>query len=291
MNIEIDPNSGFCFGVKRAIEMAEVELKGTSKLFCIGEIVHNQLEVERLSKKGLIFVGHEQFKNLKNCKVLIRAHGEPPRTYKIARENNIQLIDATCPIVLNLQEKISACHSKMEEHDGQVLIYGKKGHAEVVGLEGMANNEAIVISDAKDIEKINFSRPSCLFSQTTKSQHKYEALKKEIMKRYHKKNGHAPEFIAYNTICNKVAKREKELKAFVSKHELILFVSGKNSSNGKFLYNVCKSVNPQTLFISSVDDLPESIPAQQDIGICGATSTPRWLMKKVASKVKEIAVS
>lgn len=290
MNIEIDPSSGFCFGVKRAIEMAEVELKGTGKLYCLGEIVHNQLEVERLSKKGLEIIDHDEFKSLQNCKVLIRAHGEPPRTYKIARENNIQLIDATCPIVLNLQEKISACYSKMKEQQGQVLIYGKKGHAEVVGLEGMANNEAIVISDTKDIEKINFSRPSCIFSQTTKSLHKYEAIKKEIIKKYHEKNGHAPEFIAHNTICNKVAKREKELKNFVSNHELILFVSGKNSSNGKFLYNICKSVNPQTLFISSVDDLPESIPAQQDIGICGATSTPKWLMKEVESKIEEITV-
>ncbi|MCG8410249.1 MAG: 4-hydroxy-3-methylbut-2-enyl diphosphate reductase [Bacteroidales bacterium] len=291
MKVEIDSNSGFCFGVVNAIQLAEKELEKTETLYCLGDIVHNSAEVERLNQKGLITINHEQFKNLNNCKVLLRAHGEPPETYKIAIENNIQLIDASCPVVLKLQNNIKLGFDSIIKEGGQIVIYGKEGHAEVNGLVGQTSGQAIVIGKMDDLDKIDFSKPINLFSQTTKSIDEFYKIKEEIKRRMIKtQQSEDIEFIANDTICRQVSHRKPKLHEFVKKHDVIVFVSGKKSSNGKMLFQVCKDVNPNTYFVSCDKELKsEWFNNVNSIGVCGATSTPRWLMEKVARSIEKLA--
>lgn len=289
MEIKIDEGSGFCFGVVYAIERAEYELEKDKKLYCLGDIVHNGVEVERLENKGLITINHEQLKDLKNCKVLFRAHGEPAQTYKTALENNIIVIDASCPVVLKLQNSIAKGFEQMEKQNGQIVIYGKKGHAEVNGLVGQTQGKAIVVGGIEDLYKLNFSRPISIFSQTTKSIDGYQAVIQEIAKRIEKVNLSVEKnLITHDTICRQVAHRDKELRKFAKNYEIIVFVSGKKSSNGKMLYEICKSENENTIFISEVSEVGNiNFDNVKSVGICGATSTPRWLMEKVASEIKK----
>ena len=284
MNVEIDNNSGFCFGVVYAIQRAEEELAKNEKLYCLGDIVHNNVEVKRLESKGLITIDNEEFKKLHNCKVLIRAHGEPAETYKIALKNNITLIDASCPVVLRLQNKIKNGFDNFTNPDqGQIVIYGKKGHAEVNGLVGQTQGKAIVVSSLDDLDKIDFSKPINIYSQTTKSPEGFNLIIKEIEKRINKKD---ISFISNDTICRQVSSRDKKLRNFAKKHNVIIFVSGKKSSNGKMLFEVCKKENPQTYFVSDYDDVNADWFANTNsVGICGATSTPKWLMEKIADKI------
>lgn len=282
--IEIDNGSGFCFGVTTAISKAEEELERTGVLYCLGDIVHNAGEVERLRKKGLITVDHEEFAKLHNVKVLLRAHGEPPSTYETARRNNIEIIDATCPVVLQLQKRVKDAYSKSAaptqniEKKPLIIIYGKPGHAEVNGLVGQTGGSAVVIQDKSDLENLDLERDIWLYSQTTKSIEGFQEIVTEIQKR--KKTG---SFQWFDTICRQVANRMPKMREFAASHDVILFVSGAKSSNGRVLYAQCREVNPKTYLITDETELqPEWIENARSIGICGATSTPRWLMQKVA---------
>ena len=281
--VEIDQGSGFCFGVVTAIRKAEEELDKSGHLYCLGDIVHNSNEVERLENKGLETITHEQLKNLHNVKVLLRAHGEPPETYEIARRNNIEIIDATCPVVLQLQRRIHATYNTKE--NPQIVIYGKNGHAEVNGLVGQTNGEAIVIQDENDIDNIDFNRDIYLYSQTTKSLHGF----RKIVDKIDKINNNLHTFESYDTICRQVANRIDKIREFAKAHELIIFVSGKKSSNGKILFAECVDANPSSYLISSEEELnPDWLIGKEHIGICGATSTPMWLMNKVKERIQEI---
>ncbi len=283
--IEIDEKSGFCFGVRYAIQQAEQALRSTQPLYCLGDIVHNNAEVQRLEKKGLRTINYEEFKQLHNATILLRAHGEPPSTYEIAQQNNITIIDATCPVVARLQKKIKKRFEQSAPHKEQILIFGKEGHAEVVGLLGQTDNTALVVNSPHDIENIDYGKNIFLYSQTTKSLHEFEQLQQEIKQKIDKKQ--VPiSFTSYDTICRQVANREAELKLFAQNYDTILFVSDKKSSNGKVLFNICKQVNVNTHFISTVDDLKQlHMNKNQSIGICGATSTPKWLMEEIANKL------
>jgi len=284
LNIEIDNKSGFCFGVVKAIEKAEEELEKGSTLYCLGDIVHNEEEMERLQRLGLVTVNHEQYNQLHNVKVLIRAHGEPPSTYETARKNNITLIDATCPVVLKLQSRIKKNYEELASEDGQIVIYGQTGHAEVKGLVGQTDGKAIVIQEEKDLDKIDFSKKVHLFSQTTKDIEHYHHLIEEISKRMVKKD----DFKFSDTICRQVANRIPNIINFAQQNDVILFVGGKQSSNGKVLYEHCKSINPQTYYISDCKQVDElEIQKDKKIGICGATSTPQWLMDCIAKRLEE----
>ena len=281
MRIEIDKHSGFCFGVVNAINKTEEVLSKQGKLYCLGDIVHNNYEVKRLEEKGLITINHEQFFKMKNCTVLLRAHGEPPLTYEYARKNNITLIDATCPVVLKLQERIKEASQKIKAYNGQLLIYGKKGHAEVIGLLGQTDGNAIVIEGPDDLGQVDYNRPITVFSQTTKPLDGFHSIS-ELIKAQAKKN-----VTIKDTICRQVANRIPHIREFAARHKVILFVSGKKSSNGKALFEVCKSVNPQSYFISSPEELKkEWLKNIDSVGICGATSTPQHLMEAVSEKIK-----
>ncbi len=289
MNITIDSESGFCFGVVFAIQMAEAELDESGSLYCLGDIVHNNMEVERLAKKGLKIINHNQLKELRDCKVLIRAHGEPPETYQIAIKNNIELIDASCPVVLKLQNRVRTSFEDIEARNGQIVIYGETGHAEVNGLVGQTRGKAIIITGEHDLHKIDFSRPVYLFSQTTKSTEGFQRIRNVIEEQVIKMKGQleTEDFISNDTICRQVSNREPQLQKFATQHDVIIFVSGKKSSNGKALYGVCKSVNPQTYFVSEVSDIQSDwLTSANSVGICGATSTPMWLMEDVAAYLK-----
>ncbi|MGE0087903.1 MAG: 4-hydroxy-3-methylbut-2-enyl diphosphate reductase [Bacteroidales bacterium] len=290
MKVEIDDNSGFCFGVVNAIQLAEKELEKSELLYCLGDIVHNSAEVDRLKTKGLVTINHDELKTLKNCKVLLRAHGEPPETYKIALENNIQLIDASCPVVLRLQKNIKTGFDDIIDKGGQVVIYGKEGHAEVNGLVGQTNGRAIVIGGEEDLTKIDFTKPINLFSQTTKSIEGFYKIEKEIRKRMIEMQENDDVLLISNdTICRQVSHRQPQLREFVKKHDVIVFVSGKKSSNGKMLYQVCKEENENTYFVSDETELEKSwFKKATSVGICGATSTPRWLMEKIAKNINEL---
>lgn len=278
--VEIDQGSGFCFGVVTAIKKAEEELDKSGHLYCLGDIVHNSNEVERLERKGLETITHEQLKELRNVKVLLRAHGEPPETYETARRNNIEIIDATCPVVLQLQRRIHATYNTKQ--NPQIVIYGKNGHAEVNGLVGQTNGEAIVIQDENDIDNIDFNRDIFLYSQTTKSLHGF----RNIVEKIAKKNSNRHTFESYDTICRQVANRIDKIREFASAHELIIFVSGKKSSNGKILFAECLDANPSSYLISSEEELnPDWLKGKEHIGICGATSTPMWLMNQVKERI------
>lgn len=285
--VEIDHDSGFCFGVVNAIQRAEKELEKNGILFCLGDIVHNTQEISRLEKAGLKTIDHNHFAQLKNEKILLRAHGEPPSTYLTAKQHGLTVIDATCPVVLQLQKKIKQKY-KEESPDCQIVIYGKKGHAEVNGLVGQTNGNAIVVENEDDLDKIDFSRKICLFSQTTKSVEGFQQIVKNIAKRMQTETN----FEYHDTICRQVANRIPQLRQFVTKYDLVFFVAGEKSSNGKFLYNECKRANPNTYFISKFEDIELSLLKTIDsIGICGATSTPKWLMVEIAAKLKKILVT
>ncbi|MDR2511793.1 MAG: 4-hydroxy-3-methylbut-2-enyl diphosphate reductase [Bacteroidales bacterium] len=285
MTITIDPFAGFCFGVVLAISTAEKELSSTKNLLCLGEIVHNRKELDRLAKNGLKIIDYERFKNLEDKKVLIRAHGEPPSTYQIAQQNNLQIIDATCPIVLKLQKKIRNGYEEMQKKEGKIYIYGKKGHAEVIGLEAQANFEAVVIENEDDISQIDFDKPIRLYSQTTKSKDGYRKLVENITEAISAKTD---DFIAFDTTCKIVEQRSQKIVEFSRQHDLIFFVSDKNSSNGKELFDLISKNNPNSYFISGIEDLEALIKiqfstfaSQLSIGISGATSTPFWLLEDV----------
>ena len=282
MQVVIDQNAGFCFGVVHAIEAAERALQENPHLFCLGDIVHNNEEVRRLQDKGLQIIDDETFRKLHDTKVLIRAHGEPPETYATARKNNVELIDATCQVVLKLQRDIAGSYRKMQERQGQIVIYGKQGHAEVIGLLGQTNQEGIVISSENDLDKIDFHRPSVLYSQTTQSVEEYNKIIAEMQKRY-RATGREVDFEYHDTICRRVANRSRQVQEFAAQYEVIIFVSGEKSSNGMYLFDLCKKTNPRSYLLFHLQQLSE-IPLQgvQSVGICGATSTPMWLMRQVA---------
>lgn len=289
MTIEIDSNSGFCFGVVTAIKKAEEELDNTGQLYCLGDIVHNAGEVERLCGKGLVTITHNELGDLKNVKVLLRAHGEPPQTYETARRNNVDIIDATCPVVLQLQRRIKKAYDEgvqSEKNGGSkplIVIYGKNGHAEVNGLVGQTNGEAVVIQDVEGISSLDLSRDIVLYSQTTKSLEGFRQVVEEIKRR--KTSG---KFEYFDTICRQVANRMEKMREFARNHEVVVFVSGAKSSNGKVLFEKCKEVNPRTYLISDESELkPEWTEGSETVGICGATSTPLWLMEKVADKIRQ----
>jgi 4-hydroxy-3-methylbut-2-enyl diphosphate reductase len=294
MQVTIDPHSGFCFGVVYAIQKAEEELDQNGKLYCLGDIVHNNKEVERLHEKGLEIIDHARMKELRDCKVLIRAHGEPPETYQIALQNNIELIDASCPVVLKLQNRVRTSFDNMEDEEGQIVIYGEPGHAEVNGLVGQTLGKAIIVKNEEDLEKVDFSKPVFLFSQTTKSSAGFLKMKNLIEDRSNKamEKEITDEFLVSNdTICRQVSNREPQLRKFSAVHDVIVFVSGKKSSNGKALFEVCKSVNPNSYFISDEDEIETSwFKNKETVGICGATSTPLWLMEKVAENLRNLAL-
>ncbi|MCQ2068759.1 MAG: 4-hydroxy-3-methylbut-2-enyl diphosphate reductase [Bacteroidaceae bacterium] len=277
MTVEIDNDSGFCFGVLSAIGKAEEELRNSDELFCLGDIVHNGIECERLQSLGLKTINHKQFGSLQDAKVLLRAHGEPPSTYQTARKNGITLIDATCHVVLKLQQRIHRQYQELDPSTGQIVIFGQKGHAEVLGLVGQTDGTAIVIESADEIDRINFNKDIFLYSQTTKSAASYNQLIEKIAE-------HVPadrKFIHNNTVCGQVSHRRENIREFASRHDVILFVSGRKSSNGKVLFNECLNVNPHSYMIESRDDIDfKPLDGAQSIGICGATSTPKWLMEE-----------
>lgn len=287
MKIQIDENSGFCFGVVYAIEMAESELESGNQLYCLGDIVHNDMEVKRLTDKGLKIIDHEQLRELKDCKVLIRAHGEPPETYLIAIENNIELIDASCPVVLKLQNRVKTAFDSAQEEKGQLVILGKPGHAEVKGLLGQTNNQAILITDHEDLDKIDYSKPIYFYSQTTKSTEKFYSLRDEITKRANALGN--KKIKANDTICRQVSNRAPQLRVFAREFDVVIFVAGRKSSNGKVLFGVCKEQNEQTFFITDTEELQaEWFDGAESVGICGATSTPMWLMEQTADRIKKL---
>jgi len=291
MVVEIDKRSGFCFGVRNAVEIAEKALLKGEKVFSLGPIVHNDKEVDRLSSLGLASIDHNQFRILKDCKVLIRAHGEPPETYIIAEKNNITIVEATCPIVKRLQSKIRETWIKTKKGKGQVVIFGKPGHAEVVGLLGQINNEGILVSGPEDFGKIDISKPVYLFAQTTMSVKEYSNLIDILRAKMVETGIYDPDknLIINKTICGQVSNREPHLKAFAKKHDTIIFVSGRESSNGKMLYSVCKNINPDTHFVSSHEELDKSwFTGKNSVGICGATSTPKWLIENIRDIISNI---
>jgi 4-hydroxy-3-methylbut-2-enyl diphosphate reductase len=291
MVVEIDKQSGFCFGVQNAVEIAEKALLNGEKVFSLGPIVHNDKEVDRLSSLGLVSIDHDVFSKLRNCKVLIRAHGEPPETYMIAEKNNITIIEATCPIVKRLQSKIRETWIRTKESNGQVVIFGKPGHAEVIGLLGQINNEGVLVSGPDDFRKIDISKPVYLFAQTTMSVKEYSSLSNNLLIRMEQKGIPNPgkNLIINKTICGQVSNREPHLKAFAKKHDTIVFVSGRESSNGKMLFSVCKNVNPNTHFVSSAEELDKSwFSGKKSVGICGATSTPKWLIENIRDIISNI---
>lgn len=292
MQVNIDKNSGYCFGVEFAIKMAEDEMENKEPLYCLGDIVHNDMEVKRLSAKGLVVIDRDQLQELSNCKVLIRAHGEPPETYKLAIENNIELIDASCPVVLKLQHRVKNAFDKMERENGQIVIYGKKGHAEVIGLTGQTLEKAIVVMDDSDLDTLDYNRPITLFSQTTKSTKGFYALSEKIEGRIKEAKGELTEidFNSNDSICRQVSNREPQLQRFAQENDVILFVSGKKSSNGKALYQVCLSENPRSYFIENEEEIDTDwFQNVERVGICGATSTPMWLMEQVKDFVGGIS--
>ena len=283
IQIEIDEGSGFCFGVTTAIKKAEEELAKGEKLYCLGDIVHNGRECDRLREMGLITINHEEMEQLHDAKVLLRAHGEPPETYELARMNNIEIIDATCPVVLKLQKRIKAQYD--ENGTAQIVIFGKKGHAEVLGLVGQTHSNAIVIESSDEVTKLDFTRDIYLYSQTTKSLDEFNRIIDYIQTHI------SPDatFKSFDTICRSVANRMPNISQFAAKHDLILFVCGRKSSNGKVLYNECLRVNPNTHLVEEPQEIESAwLEGIQSVGICGATSTPRWLMEQCSDAIQNM---
>lgn len=286
MSITIDNNSGFCFGVTRAIRAAESELRN-GPLFCLGDIVHNGEEVERLARLGLETIDYDDLRTLRSGRVLLRAHGEPPSTYRIARDNGLEIIDASCPVVLQLQKRIRETYQS--HPDAQIVIFGKPGHAEVIGLQGQTGNTAIVVQSTADLDRLDFAKPVFLFSQTTMSVEDYRTIAHEIQTRAQN------EVHVHDTICRNVANRVENLRAFAREHDLVLFVGGRKSSNAQVLFEHCRDANPNTRFISSPDEIDKEIGeeisivnCQLSIGICGATSTPLWLMEACRDRILQL---
>jgi len=291
MEVSIDKNSGYCFGVEFAIQMAEDELNDSGQLYCLGDIVHNDMEVQRLEEKGLKIISNEQLKDLHDCKVLIRAHGEPPETYQLAMKNNIELIDASCPVVLKLQNRVKVSYDDMQNQHGQVVVYGQKGHAEVIGIEGQTNNNAIVVTSEDDLSLVDFTRPISFYSQTTKSTAGFYKMKVLIQDRIAKTGN--PDllqiFDANDSICRQVSNREPQLEIFSKERDVIVFVSGKKSSNGKALFGVCKLNNERSYFVENETEIKnEWFRIEDKVGIAGATSTPMWLMVQVQTHINAI---
>lgn len=285
IKVEIDEGSGFCFGVVTAIHKAEEELAKGETLYCLGDIVHNSREVERLKTMGLITINREEFKQLKNAKVLLRAHGEPPETYMIARENNIEIIDATCPVVLRLQKRIRQGYLTDSDKKKQIVIYGKNGHAEVLGLVGQTDGKAIVIEKAEEAKQLDLNKSIRLFSQTTKSLDEFQ----EIVEYFKQHISPETTFEYYDTICRQVANRMPKLREFAATHDLIFFVSGKKSSNGKMLFEECLKVNTNSHLIDNEKEIdPSLLQNVNSIGVCGATSTPKWLMEKIYNHIRTL---
>lgn len=284
--VEIDNNSGFCFGVTTAIKKAEEELAKGGILYCLGDIVHNSQEMERLKNMGLVTIDHEAFAHLRNTKVLLRAHGEPPSTYETARRNHIQIIDATCPVVLNLQKRIRQEYDSAKDTTHgkkQIVIYGKKGHAEVLGLVGQTEGNAIIVQSEQEAERLDYNKDIYLYSQTTKSLEGFNAITQHIQANMRGEATLRP----HDTICRQVANRMPEISRFAQCHDLVYFVSDKKSSNGKMLHDECLKVNPNTHFIENENEVNETdLKKAKSIGICGATSTPKWLMEKVRTHIE-----
>ena len=285
MNIEIDQGSGFCFGVTRAIGKAEEELNKDGHLFCLGDIVHNGKECDRLQRLGLTTINHEELEAIHKSKVLLRAHGEPPSTYFLARTNEIEIIDATCPVVLHLQERIKKEYDADTEHKKQIVIFGKNGHAEVLGLVGQTEGTAIVIESIEDLHKLDYHKDICLYSQTTKPLDEFRRIVEYIKKHI----GKDATFTFYDTICRQVANRMPNIREFANKHDVILFVCGKKSSNGRVLFKECKDANPQSYMIDTANEIDlRWLQDCNSIGICGATSTPKWLMEECKIRIEEL---
>jgi 4-hydroxy-3-methylbut-2-enyl diphosphate reductase len=280
--VEIDQDSGFCFGVVNAINHAEKELAADSELYCLGDIVHNSQEVNRLKEKGLCTINHEQLRDMQHKKVLLRAHGEPPSTYETAHKNDILIIDATCPVVLQLQKKIRKQFRNLDINSSQIVIFGKIGHAEVNGLVGQTEGKAIVVENKSDLSRLDFSKNIYLFSQTTMSVENFKEVVSDIQNLI--KPGVRFEYS--DTICRQVANRIPHIRKFASQHDLILFVAGKKSSNGKVLFAECKKANPNTQLVSDSNNIDfQWLESVESVGICGATSTPKWLMEDIADKI------
>lgn len=276
LNIEIDEHSGFCFGVTTAIKKAEEELQNGGTLYCLGDIVHNSIECDRLKRMGLVTIDHATYRNLHNAKVLLRAHGEPPETYEIAKTNNLELIDATCPVVLKLQQRIKKKWLETSNEERQIIIHGQAGHAEVLGLVGQTHGEAIVIEDTTQLSRIAKDKDTYIYSQTTKSLEGYRSIVKSIKESI----SNEKQCESFNTVCGQVANRMNGIGEFAKSHDLVFFVCGKKSSNGKILYNECKRVNPSSYQIEGPEDIDFALTGNaKSIGICGATSTPKWLME------------
>ena len=280
IQVEIDNGSGFCFGVTTAIKKAEEELAAGKKMYCLGDIVHNGMEVERLTAMGMTTINHEQLRELHDVKVLLRAHGEPPETYELARRNNIEIIDATCPVVLQLQKRIKKQFDA--NPDAQIVIFGKNGHAEVLGLVGQTRSEAIVIEHFDEVSKLDFNRDIYLYSQTTKSLDEFHRIIEYIQSHI----SPTATFRSFDTICRQVANRMPNIARFATQHDVIIFVSGRKSSNGKVLFNECKAVNPKSYHVENASEINlDWFADAQTVGICGATSTPKWLMEECRDEI------
>ncbi|NVO83700.1 4-hydroxy-3-methylbut-2-enyl diphosphate reductase [Hymenobacter terrestris] len=289
MNVLIDKNSGYCFGVEFAIQMAEDELANEHSLYCLGDIVHNRMEVERLHALGLRIIDREQLEEIHDAKVLIRAHGEPPATYELALRNNLELIDASCPVVLKLQNRVKHAFDASTRKQGQIVIYGQPGHAEVAGLTGQTLNQAIIVMTEADLDQVDFTRPVTLFSQTTKSTAGFYHMKAVIEERILAAGGSLDSFDANDSICRQVSNREPALRIFAQQHDVIIFVSGRKSSNGKALFSVVNQTNPRSYFVENEQELDEAwFHEAESVGICGATSTPMWLMERVKGRIEEV---
>lgn len=285
MQIEIDSGSGFCFGVTTAIRKAEEELAQGATLYCLGDIVHNGMECERLQRMGLITINHDDLQHLHNVKVLLRAHGEPPETYELARRNHIDIIDATCPVVLQLQKRIKQQYETSGSSPSQIVIFGKKGHAEVLGLVGQTQSTAIVIESFDEVKRLDFTHDIYLYSQTTKSLDEFHRIIDYIQTHI------SPEatFKSFDTICRSVANRMPNISQFAARHDLILFVCGHKSSNGKVLFNECLRVNPNAHQIETPGEIQSSwLQGVETVGICGATSTPKWLMEQCRDAIQKM---
>lgn len=289
MNVTIDKNSGYCFGVEFAIQMAEDELANDETLYCLGDIVHNRMEVERLHEQGLRIIDRAQLEQLHDCKVLIRAHGEPPETYQLALRNNIELIDASCPVVLKLQNRVKHAFDTSRRQDGQIVIYGQPGHAEVAGLNGQTGNRSLIVMTEADLDQVDFARPVTLFSQTTKSTAGFYHMKAVIEERIKAAGGSLESFDANDSICRQVSNREPALAKFAAVHDVVVFVSGRKSSNGKALFSVVNKTNERSYFVENEQEIDEEwFHGAESVGICGATSTPMWLMQRVKDRIEQV---
>lgn len=288
MRVDIDPQSGFCFGVVRAIEEAERALSEDGIVYCLGDIVHNRVEVQRLESLGMVTITKAEIsKSTCEGRMLIRAHGEPPSTYKLAKDQGVEVIDATCPVVAKLQQRVKMAFEQMEAVGGQVVLLGKRGHAEVVGLTGQVDDEVVVVESEADMDGVDFSRPIYFLSQTTQSIALFERLTAVIKERY--EGDVERDIVVCDTICRRVSSREVHLKEFASSYDVVIFVSGKKSSNGKVLYDLCRGANSNAYFVEDESEIESSwLEGVESVGICGATSTPAWLMRQVAESIEKM---